>query len=55
VNGHVVMTDGTEVRGLAEPAVASLKVDDVVQFERFGFSRIDRVTKSEVRAYFAHR
>jgi glutamyl-tRNA synthetase len=55
VNGHVVMPDGSESRGLAEPAVAFLKVDDVVQFERFGFSRIDRVTKSEVHAYFAHR
>jgi glutamyl-tRNA synthetase len=55
VNGHVVMPDGSESRGLAEPMVASLKVDDVVQFERFGFARIDRVTKSEVHAYFAHR
>src|SRR2546422_6889775 len=55
VNGHVVMPDGLESRGLAEPAVAGLKVDDVVQFERFGFCRIDRVTKAEVHAYFAHR
>ena len=55
VNGHVVMPDGSEARGVAEPAVAGLKVDDVVQFERFGFCRIDRVSKAEVHAYFAHR
>jgi len=55
VNGHVVMPDGSESRGLAEPAVAGLKVDDVVQFERFGFCRIDRVSRAEVHAYFAHR
>ncbi len=55
VNGHVVMPDGSESRGLAEPAAASLKVEDVVQFERFGFARIDRVTKTELHAYFAHR
>ncbi|HTD81299.1 MAG TPA: hypothetical protein VK723_04015 [Thermoplasmata archaeon] len=55
VNGHVMMPDGSESRGFAEPAVAALKVDDIVQFERFGFSRIDRVTKSEIHAYFAHR
>ena len=55
VNGHVVMPDGSEVRGPAEPAVAGLKADDVVQFERFGFCRIDRVSKTEVHAFFAHR
>jgi glutamyl-tRNA synthetase len=35
--------------------VAGLKVDDIVQFERFGFARIDHVSHAEVRAYFAHR
>ncbi len=52
---HVVMPAGVESRGLGEPAVAALKVDDVVQFERIGFARIDRVSRAEVRAYFAHR
>jgi glutamyl-tRNA synthetase len=52
---HVVMPTGFESRGLGEPAVASLKVDDVIQFERVGFARIDRKSHSEVRAYFAHR
>jgi len=55
VTAHVIMPDASEVRGLAEPTVSSLKVDDVVQFERFGFARIDHVSKAEVRAYFAHR
>ncbi|TMK43832.1 MAG: glutamate--tRNA ligase [Actinobacteria bacterium] len=55
VNAHVVMPDGSEARGLAEPAAAGLKVDDLVQFERFGFARIDHVSRAEVRAYFAHR
>ncbi len=52
---HVVMPTGFESRGLAEPAVATLKVDDLVQFERIGFARIDHVSRAEVRAYFAHR
>src|SRR5205814_9814245 len=61
VNVHLVLPDVTEssepreLRGLGEPLVASLKVDDVVQFERVGFARIDHVSKAEVRAYFAHR
>jgi len=52
---RLVMPDGSEAKGLAEPSVASLKVDDVIQFERVGFARIDHVSRSEVRAYFAHR
>ena len=55
VNVHLVMPDGSESRGLGEPLVGSLKVDDVVQFERVGFARIDHVSKAEVRAYFGHR
>ncbi|TLZ44294.1 MAG: glutamate--tRNA ligase [Methanobacteriota archaeon] len=55
VNVHLVLPDGSESRGLGEPLVASLKVDDVVQFERIGFARIDHVSKAEVRAFFAHR
>ena len=55
VNVHLVLPDGSESRGLGEPLVASLKVDDVVQFERVGFARIDHVSKAEVRAFFAHR
>jgi len=61
VNVHLLLPDATDSptpetrRGLGEPLVATLKVDDVVQFERVGFARIDHVSKAEVRAYFAHR
>ena len=55
VNVHLVMPDASESRGLGEPLVASLKVDNLIQFERIGFARIDHVSKAEVRCYFAHR
>jgi len=61
VNVHMVLPDASDSptpearRGLGEPLIATLKVDDVVQFERVGFARIDHVSTAEVRAYFAHR
>ncbi|MES3516134.1 MAG: glutamate--tRNA ligase [Natronomonas sp.] len=44
-----------DVRGAAEPGVLEYGSDDMLQFERIGFARIDRHTESETIAYFAHR
>ncbi|WP_372480737.1 glutamate--tRNA ligase [Halomicrobium sp. HM KBTZ05] len=46
-----------DVSGIAEPGVTDYEADDVVQFERVGFARIDAVGESEdedVLAYYAH-
>lgn len=43
------------VDGIGEKAVASLKVDDLVQFERFGFVRIDRIEKNKLFVNLAHK
>jgi glutamyl-tRNA synthetase len=50
----VVMPDATSVEGTAEIACRDLKVGDKVQFERFGFVRIDAVGE-RLTAYFTHR
>ena len=39
--------------GIGEPLIAS-ELDNVVQFERYGFVRIDSVSDSVVVAYFTH-
>ena len=41
--------------GLAESAVRNLKPDAVVQFERYGYARIERVDEAGIQAVFAHR
>jgi glutamyl-tRNA synthetase len=41
----VFMPDATTVKGLAEPGIKSLKTNDVIQFERFGFCRMDDASK----------
>ncbi|MCK9277190.1 MAG: glutamate--tRNA ligase [Methanoculleus sp.] len=43
-----------DVEGFCEPLVAG-EVDNVVQFERIGFARVDSVDGGRVSAYFAHR
>jgi glutamyl-tRNA synthetase len=51
---QVIMPDATIVEGIAEKACKSLKPEDIVQFERFGFVRIDKVD-GKILAYFAHK
>jgi len=51
---EVVMLDATTARGIAEDTCRQLKSDDVIQFERFGFARVDSINW-KLTAYFAHR
>ena len=53
VQAEVVMPDAHILKGLAETGCSDLDVDDMIQFERFGFVRVDSV--SPFVAYYAHR
>jgi glutamyl-tRNA synthetase len=55
VTTSVVMPDASIRHGIAENSSQKLAPNDVVQFERFGFVRIDRVAKTKVFAYYAHK
>lgn len=52
VEAEVVMPDASVAAGLAEPGCSALPVDGVIQFERFGFVRVD--SASPFVAYYAH-
>jgi glutamyl-tRNA synthetase len=54
VDVEVIKPDNSREFGLAEPAVAGLKVDTIVQFERYGFVRID-ATRPKLVAVYGHR
>jgi glutamyl-tRNA synthetase len=54
VSCQVVMPDASVNEGLAESACKKLKPNDVIQFERFGFVRIDEI-KPKLKAYYAHK
>jgi glutamyl-tRNA synthetase len=50
----VVMPDAAVNEGVAESACKKLKPDAVIQFERFGFVRIDQ-NDEKLTAYYAHK
>ncbi|MEE9595021.1 MAG: hypothetical protein V3V92_06440, partial [Candidatus Hydrothermarchaeales archaeon] len=43
-----------DINGLGEKGLGKLKAGDLIQFERFGFVRIDSVDE-EIKAYFTHK
>jgi glutamyl-tRNA synthetase len=51
---RVIMPDATVIEGRAESACKKLKPDTVIQFERFGFVRVDEVAAG-LTAYYAHK
>jgi glutamyl-tRNA synthetase len=51
---QVVMPDAAVNEGVAESACEKLKPDTVIQFERFGFVRVDK-NDGKLTAYYAHK
>jgi glutamyl-tRNA synthetase len=51
---QVVMPDATVTEGFAEADCKKLKPDAIIQFERFGFVRINEVGE-KIIAYYAHK
>ncbi len=54
VDCEVLMPDGKITKGLAESGIKRLKKDEVLQFERFGFARLDKKDKV-IKFWFAHK
>jgi glutamyl-tRNA synthetase len=51
---QVVMQDSTVVEGIAESLCRRLKPNTIIQFERYGFVRIDEAGE-KLTAYYAHK
>ncbi len=54
ISCEVVMPDASVAEGIAEDSCRKLHADYVIQFERFGFVRVDNVNE-KMDTYFAHR
>jgi glutamyl-tRNA synthetase len=54
IQTSVIMPDSTRVDGLTEDQCKPLEPYQIIQFERFGFARIDKVNDHLI-AYYTHR
>ena len=54
VKVEVLMPDKKVAKGLAEPSAKNLKVGDIIQFQRFGFCRLDSKEKDKLKFWFTH-
>lgn len=50
-----IVTPEKTIKGLGEPNLARLKPGSLVQMERMGFGRIDKIEKGQVTIFFAHK
>ena len=48
------MTDSSVKKGLGEPSLSKLKEGEIIQFERFGFCRLDKKSKNKLLFVFGH-
>jgi len=51
----IIMNDNTITKGLAEKTIKKIKIGELIQFERFGFCRLDKKTKDKYTFYFTHK
>ncbi len=49
----IIMPNGLKVEGLAEPSIKNVKIGEIIQFERFGFVKVEHIN-SEIFALFTH-
>jgi len=55
VEVKVLMPDKKVVSGIAEPLVSKLKTGTIIQFERFGFCKLDKKTKNKLYFWYTHK
>ncbi|TFG21116.1 MAG: glutamate--tRNA ligase [Promethearchaeota archaeon] len=51
---HVLKPDGIVMHGRAENTIKSLPLGTILQFERYGYVKIQKIEKNEVYCYFTH-
>ena len=55
IDVEVLMPDKKLLKGKGEPLLKELNRGDIVQFERFGFCRLDNIEKGKLTFWFTHK
>ncbi|MBN1644980.1 glutamate--tRNA ligase [Candidatus Woesearchaeota archaeon] len=55
VNVEILMPDKTVRKGFGEPDLKNISKGDIVQLERFGFCRLDKIENDKLTFWYAHR
>ena len=55
VKTEILMPDNKKIKGLAEPTIKKLKQGDIIQFERFGFCRLNEKQKDKFIFWYTHK
>lgn len=50
-----ILNPEKDLKGLAEPSLKRLRIDSLIQMERIGFARIDKIDKEKITICFAHK
>ena len=53
-NIEIMFPDKSIKKGIGEPLIKKLKVNDIIQFPRLGFARVDSKEKDIIRFWFTH-
>ena len=51
----ITMPSGSTLKGLAEPGIKNVKVNEIIQFERNFFCRLDHKEKDVYNFWFTHK
>lgn len=55
VNVEVLMDNGEIIKGFGEESLKKVKVNELIQFERLMFCRLDKKEKSKLTFWFTHK
>lgn len=55
VEVEVIMPDGEVIKGLGESEIKKLNNGEIIQFERFGFVKLERKEKDTYKFFFTHK
>ncbi len=55
LSAEILLTNEKVISGICEPDCKNIKVGEIIQFERFGFCRLEKKSKNKLEFIFTHK